>query len=448
MSSKNDDSKRVNRVSAPRKLLNRFRRGVSQLTPARDNRTSTTQAASQSLPHSERTIPSASGNRGNGRASDMRDLGRIRLASYSYGSNDERIGSSMLKLLPATAEVLGGDDLKKFTWKGVLEVLLAGTRDANSALAPLREHETTIVREIYSYIGNQWAGHVKLTIPAALVGRCADSDHCYLMRFNQGRHYPNFRHHEKIQCIEDDKATPSGFDDGFVAFAACGHVYFPEPAARNVNMMPFIFGDRASLPGYLQCYYPLIDQCPYMQDYEGKVGYLTVHESYVDVGDAQRREGLHIESPGIFCGDTTVSSFTPGEEHGWGRGIFWGPDKYEGGIFMASSVADTSEVWDALVDSRTPGIVDQHGGCEHLRSLIGRGTKLQAGELVWMTDMTPHEALPQDESGYRQFFRVVTPCVSHWYVDHSTENPMVPLPSNVTAVRGNKFVQSMSEVEA
>ena len=106
---------------------------------------------------------------------------------------------------------------------------------------------------------------------------------------------------------------------------------------------------------------------------------------------------------------------------------------------MASTVANTSEVWDALVDKSVKGIVDRHGGCEHLRPLLGQSKKLEANELIWMTDCTPHEALPQTESGYRQFFRVVTSRISHWFADHSTPNPLVPLPSNVVLVRGNKF---------
>jgi hypothetical protein len=55
-------------------------------------------------------------------------------------------------------------------------------------------------------------------------------------------------------------------------------------------MMPFILGSKDSLPDDLMCYYPLIEQCPYMADEIGKVGYLTVHESYIDTGSAQRRE--------------------------------------------------------------------------------------------------------------------------------------------------------------
>mmetsp|Transcript_27917 Transcript_27917/g.47455 ORF Transcript_27917/g.47455 Transcript_27917/m.47455 type:complete len:411 (-) Transcript_27917:342-1574(-) len=372
----------------------------------------------------------------------------IRISAHT---EDEMICPQKMRRLPATAEEFYRKKLEKFGWKGKPEVLLAGTRDGNSPLSLLREHEATIVREICSFISNRWARHVKLTVPAALVGVDLHDDE--LVQFNHGR----YQNGAGLLIIGDYKGgsnkTSSGFDNGFVAWARCCHHFlnFPEPAGRNVNMMPFIFGDKHSLPNDLQCYFPLIERCPYMQDDVGKVGYLTVHESHVNVGDAQRREGLHIESPGVFCD----SSFTPAVEHHWGAGfygteidggIFMGPDRFDGGIFMASSVKDTSIVWDALVDSRIPGIVDQHGGCKQLRSLIGKGTKLEAGELIWMTDCTPHEALPQEESGFRQFFRVVTPNISHWYADHSTANPNVPLPSNVTVVHGNKFTGLMSDL--
>ena len=49
--------------------------------------------------------------------------------------------------------------------------------------------------------------------------------------------------------------------------------------------------------------------------------------------------------------------------------------------------------------------MDKHGGCESLRRYVGPGTKLMAGELVWMTDRTPHEALVQSvTSGAERFF--------------------------------------------
>jgi len=88
--------------------------------------------------------------------------------------------------------------------------------------------------------------------------------------------------------------------------------------------------------------------------------------------------------PGVV--DDGSAAFSAALEHGWGCGVFYGPDQYEGGIYMASNLANTSAVWDALVDSHVPGIVDKHGGCEHLRSLLGPQTNLEANQLIWMTD--------------------------------------------------------------
>lgn len=116
--------------------------------------------------------------------------------------------------------------------------------------------------------------------------------------------------------------TSNGFEDGFVAFARVGNVEFPEPDDQNVNMMPLIFGHNDSLPDDLQCYFHLIEQCPYLSTCLGKVGYLTVHESYVNIGDTQRQGELHIEMPGVVFHWNRSSSFTPGVEHGWGNADF------------------------------------------------------------------------------------------------------------------------------
>jgi len=169
---------------------------------------------------------------------------------------------------------------------------------------------------------------------------------------------------------------------------------------------------------------------------------LAIPLDFPKANSAQRREGLHIESPGSFQGDDN-SAFTPGDEHHWGCGHFYEPDKFEGGIFMASNISKTSQVFDALVDKSAPNICDKHGGCEHLRKLlVGTGVKLDANELIWMTDCTPHESLAQEESGYRQFFRVVTSRVSHWFAQHSTPNCLVTLPDSVYVVDSNKFTPS------
>merc|ERR1712154_511900 len=130
------------------------------------------------------------------------------------------------------------------------------------------------------------------------------------------------------------------------------------PNNRNVNMMPFIYGDESSLPPDLRCYQACIDQCPVHNRAEevGKVYYLTVHETYVDPGMAQRREGLHVEAPGTIL-EQNAPAFEPGRApHRWG----WGgtSDVLQGGIYMASSVADTSRIYDAIVNNSIPGITD------------------------------------------------------------------------------------------
>ena len=351
---------------------------------------------------------------------------------YHYYSEDA-LKELQLGRLPLTADEF--HELRPSGWEAIL--LLLGSSDPQSPLGRLVDHKNTIVREIYSYFFHPWAKHVRLTIPAPLVGNTCGSTRLTFVGGRKG--WKN----QARRIMEEDVPSTSQGQDGFVSFAKVGQVVFPEPADRNVNMMPFLLGDKSSLPEELQCYHEIIEQCPYFCEEIGKVAYLTVQESFVDAQETQRRPGLHIESPGVFSdSDSDVASFTPGVEHPWGMGVFFGPDRYEGGIYIASSVSNTTQLYDALVDASVPGIVDRWGGCEHLRALVGPGTPLEAGELVWMTDRTPHEALAQPETGHRQFFRLVMPYVSHWFADHSTPNPKVPLPEHVKVVRGNKFLQT------
>lgn len=269
---------------------------------------------------------------------------------------------------------------------------------------------------------------IKLTLPAKNAGKIGSE----LVRW-KGR---QSEYTDLVRGVED-------LTTDYVSFSCCGLIEFPPPTCspdspigRNVNMMPFILGSRFSLPSFLRCYYDSISKCPINDSERGKVCYLTVHESYVEPGTTQRREGLHIEAPGL----SYSSSFGPGREHHWGGGVFFIRDSYEGGVYFASSVPNTSVVYNALIDKNIPGIVDKHGSCEHLRRFIGPGTKLDAGQLIWITDRTPHEAIPQEEGGNRQFFRVVTSKVSHWFAHHSTPNPNVALPSDVIVVEGSKFL--------
>jgi len=335
-------------------------------------------------------------------------------------------------------------------WSDVLRTVLCGVRDSSSPLSLLEGHEETILKLIYGIVVESWAESVKRTPPAYTVGRIrADAfdprDFGLLVgdndederrdRNRHGRTMMNVSYHAPTSC----SSVGSSVDDRpEIAFTRCGFVRFPPPNNRNVNMMPFVMGDRDSLPDDLKCYIDLISVCPVMEEEMGKVCYLTVQEGFVDQGNTQRRGGLHIEAPGQLC--LGAHYFVAGDEHHWGEGVAVSPDELHGGLYFASNVADTTAVWDALVDKKKdPSLVDAHGGIEPLRRFLGRPTLLEANELVWLTDRTPHEALKQTQGGHRQFFRLVTSAISFWFAEHSTPNPLVDLPSHVRVVEGSKF---------
>jgi hypothetical protein len=205
-------------------------------------------------------------------------------------------------------------------------------------------------------------------------------------------------------------------------------IVFPPPSDANVNMMPFRLDDpEGSLPEALRQYAPLIRALPVQAPTPpGHIAYLTVAESFVPAGGCQRRPGMHVERPAAGCvaGDVTWVERLH-ESYGWGGGSVSvsATGTRVDGIYMASTVADTCTVWPYLVE-----IADAHGGVEYLRGKMISGRSLKAGELVWITDRTPHEATPQPAAGYRQFFRVVVGRIGVWYSRHNTANPLGVLP--------------------
>ncbi|NIR13059.1 MAG: hypothetical protein GWN86_03530, partial [Desulfobacterales bacterium] len=178
-------------------------------------------------------------------------------------------------------------------------------------------------------------------------------------------------------------------------------VHFPEMTGEdiNVNMMPFIYGDKDSLPEFLQPWWMTVRSCGF-KDYKDKIVYLTVQESFVKEGETQRRGGIHVEAP-----------YT---------GAAWGGGGNGKGLFMASSDGRT-RVWDGVIK---PGMCSM-GGAVGVGMLKGmKSYDLDPYQLIWMTDHTPHKALPALESGRRQFFRLVSNDVSIWYSQHNTANPL------------------------
>ncbi|KAH9157562.1 hypothetical protein AeRB84_000604 [Aphanomyces euteiches] len=152
-------------------------------------------------------------------------------------------------------------------------------------------------------------------------------------------------------------------------------------------MMPFIMGDPMALPQSCRRYQPLIEECLGYND-RGDIGYLTMHEGWLV-------EGLTLS--------TDFASH-------WGGGYLTG-NILHGGIFMASTAANSCSVWNVYVDD-SHQVRGPFGDVEHLRSVLDENVhgyrELEANELIWMTDATPHESLPVRERTFRQFFRLVT----------------------------------------
>ncbi|XP_075259309.1 uncharacterized protein LOC142351107 [Convolutriloba macropyga] len=192
-----------------------------------------------------------------------------------------------------------------------------------------------------------------------------------------------------------------------------------------------------------------------------EVGYLTIQESIiVEDGKSQRRGGVHTETPGKIWlepyRDPTLDKGLEGNWSmqveapmtiGWGRGELQGlydeelgtHYEYVGGLYMASNVSDSCRVWNCKV-TNPEEIVGPLGDLEHMASYLGEGETLKEGDMVWMTDCTPHESLPLEKGTHRQYFRLVTSQVSVWYADHSTPNPLgITPPGHVKVVHGNKF---------
>jgi hypothetical protein len=219
-----------------------------------------------------------------------------------------------------------------------------------------------------------------------------------------------------------------------------------------LNMMPFDILDQETLPPFCRQYWSLIQSCVRLVDPRSvradQQGFLSIDERPAPSGRAQRREGLHVESPGILplIGEMESHSqrFVPGVEHHWGNGIMMRSEYVEGGIFLGSSRANTTAVWNCRIRDDHGDIIAPHGSIERCRPLLGPPTRtLEAGEIVWLTDKTPHESLPGLHSSTtprRQFFRLVIGEVTAWFADHSTPNPTGYRPSaEVRVVVGNKY---------
>jgi hypothetical protein len=204
------------------------------------------------------------------------------------------------------------------------------------------------------------------------------------------------------------------------AFQRIGSVTFPRPRGIDINMMPLVLGDRSTWTDGCLAYEDILALCAFPQD---EVCYLSIHEAELRVGETLRRPGIHTEA-------TPFGAWGGG---GLGRGPR-GREPWDGktGIYQASTDG-RCRIWDVMTDAVSLG-----GSV--VRKPEGDGFVMEPGMLFWMTDRTPHESLPVEVAGWRQWFRLVSPNIAIWWAQHSTQNPTgLQVPASVQVMPGDKF---------
>jgi hypothetical protein len=197
-------------------------------------------------------------------------------------------------------------------------------------------------------------------------------------------------------------------------------IEFPEFSGIKCNMMPFIQGDSSSLPEQYKSYSDIINK-NYLE--KGEIGFLTIDESFVQGGKSQRgynstgiNRNVHIE----------VGRCENINRWGGSGGSSWG-GRYNTVlddntmVLIANSISNTCRLWDMEERSYTrdgdlSAYIDRYP--EHT------GTMLKSGELAKISIFTPHECINQEQSGNRQFFRIVGKGV-RGREEYFTINPLV-----------------------
>lgn len=193
-------------------------------------------------------------------------------------------------------------------------------------------------------------------------------------------------------------------------------IEFPKQQGLKCNMMPFIQGDSSSLPKKYKSYSKIIDE-NFLE--KGEVGFLTIDESFVNVGGSQRGYNS-------FGMDRNVHVEVGITKHNNVWGYSWGgsykttlnDDTF---VLICNSISDTCRYWDTIEKRYTrDGDLSQYIDSYPEET----GILMKKGELAKISIFTPHECIPQKESAHRQFFRIVGKGVKG-REDYFTKNELV-----------------------
>ena len=122
-------------------------------------------------------------------------------------------------------------------------------------------------------------------------------------------------------------------------------IKFPKFTGIKCNMMPFIQGDSSSLPDKYKPYHKIIND-NYLE--KGEIGFLTIDESFVSVGESQRgynstnaNRSVHIEVGRV----EKTNYWGSGTDNGWGGRYNTLLDD-DTMVLIANSISNTCRLWD------------------------------------------------------------------------------------------------------
>lgn len=199
-------------------------------------------------------------------------------------------------------------------------------------------------------------------------------------------------------------------------------ITFPAYSGIRCLMMPYIQGDPDSLPAGYEPYADIL-ATTYIDP--GTLGFLTIDESPVVAGMPHRASrakydrALHTEA-GLIQGI-----------YNWGVPV-WGPTwggrpnvtlDFDCKVLLSNNMDRTCAIWkteclDTSVDGDIGHLADHYP--------YEDATIMTAGEVQQIGILTPHESLPVEHDGDRQFLRIMSSGV-HGREPYFTPNPLFPI---------------------
>lgn len=201
-----------------------------------------------------------------------------------------------------------------------------------------------------------------------------------------------------------------------------GSITFPPFGNTRVMMMPIEIGEP--LPPALDRWAAALQGLTALvPEHRGRVGYLTIDEKTVQVGETHRRPGLHVD--GVFRGQAGA----------WGGGGAPWASQANGMLLVAS------EPGCVAYNQRFEGEPGPEGQCDHLRSECARSTRIMLRPEVayWMNASCVHESLPQRSPVRRQLIRLSLPSQAPWFEGY-TESPLGVRPTGPILPRRDAFM--------